>query len=89
MKDNEILDIVKKVLSELNSETNIKNRIDLDTELFRDLNLDSLLFSNLILSMEEAFDVPIENDLLFEADLITVGDLVELIKKAQLAMKGA
>ena len=89
MKDNEILDIVKKVLSELNSETNIKNRIDLDTELFRDLNLDSLLFSNLILSMEEAFDVPIENDLLFEADLITVGDLVELMKKAQLAMKGA
>ena len=86
MNDNEILDIVKKVLTELNSDTNIKNKIDLDTELFRDLNLDSLLFSNLILSMEEAFDVPIENDLLFEADLITVGDLVELIKKAQLAM---
>lgn len=57
-----------------------KDEITKDTTFVDDLGADSLDIFQIIMGIEEAFDIEIEND---EAEkIVTVGDAVEQIKNA-------
>lgn len=57
-----------------------KEEITKDTTFVDDLGADSLDIFQIIMGIEEAFDIEIEND---EAEkIVTVGDAVEQIKNA-------
>ena len=54
--------------------------ITLDTDLISDLGADSLDIFQIVMGIEETFDIEIDND---EAEnIVTVGDAVEQIKGA-------
>ncbi len=72
-----ILSKVKEIISE---QFNVEeDSIHLDTSFRDDLNADSLDLVELIMGLEDEFDLQIEDD---EVDSIkTIGDAVEFIKK--------
>lgn len=69
---------IKEIIADvLNVE---KDEITKDTTFVDDLGADSLDIFQIIMGIEEAFDIEIEND---EAEkIVTVGDAVEQIKNA-------
>lgn len=69
---------LKKIIAEvLNVD---EEEITMDTTFVDDLGADSLDVYQIIMSLEEEFDVEIDNE---EAEkIVTVGDAVEQIKKA-------
>ena len=71
-------DIIKKIIAEvLNVD---ENEITMDSTFIDDLGADSLDVFQIIMGIEEEFDIEIPNE---EAEkIVTVGDAVEQIKKA-------
>lgn len=71
-------DKLKKIIAEvLNVDT---EEITMDTTFVDDLGADSIDVFQIIMGLEQEFDISIEND---EAEgIVTVGDAVEQIKKA-------
>ncbi len=69
---------IKKIIAEVLSIN--ENDITMDTTFVDDLGADSLDIFQIIMGIEEEFDIEIDND---AAEAIsTVGDAVEAIKKA-------
>lgn len=69
---------IKKIIREiLNVE---ESDITLDTKFVDDLGADSLDVFQIIMGIEEEFDIEIENDA--AEKIVTVGDAVEQIKEA-------
>lgn len=72
-----VFDSVKKIIAE---ELNIdENTITLETRLVEDLKADSIDSIQLIMALEEEFDISISDDSV--QDIKTVGDIVDIIKK--------
>ncbi|MGN0431102.1 MAG: acyl carrier protein [Lachnospiraceae bacterium] len=72
-----MLEKLKTVLSE---QVDIRNKdIDLETNLLTDLGLSSMDKVNLIVAVENAFDIEIPEDKL--RNIITVGDVVSIIRE--------
>ncbi len=70
------LEKLVEIISEFTSED--ASQIDADTKFVDDLSIDSLDLVQIIMAIEEEFDIEINNE---EAeDLITVGDAVQAIK---------
>ncbi len=63
----------------LDEELGIDEEISLDTNLRDDLMIDSLATTQLVLSLEEKYDIEIEQDEL--VNLKTVKDCIDLLKK--------
>lgn len=71
-----VFDQVKESLAEIMSCD--ADKIDLDTELVRDLGVDSIDTVELIMAVEETYDITISDK---EAqEMTTVGDVVEYIE---------
>lgn len=73
----DIKEKVKEILFELSGE----EITDLQTELQNDLSLDSLLMVTLLMELEEAFSIELEESDMNPFDLITVQDIVNLAEK--------
>lgn len=73
----DIKEKVKEILFELSGE----EVVDLQTELQNDLSLDSLLMVTLLMELEEAFSVELDESDMNPFDLITVQDVVNLVEK--------
>ena len=65
-----------EVLTELGAES-----ITLASELRDDLGLDSLQMVNLLIALEEIFDIELEETDIDPASLLTVEDVISLAKK--------
>jgi acyl carrier protein len=53
------------------------NAINLETKIFQDLNLDSISTIYLVLSIQEQFNIKLDNENI--KGIVTVGDLVKYI----------
>lgn len=73
----DIKEKVKEILFELSGE----EVVDLQTELQNDLSLDSLLMVTLLMELEEAFSIELDESDMNPFDLITVQDVVNLAEK--------
>lgn len=73
----DIKEKVKEILFELSGE----EVVDLQTELQNDLSLDSLLMVTLLMELEEAFSIELDESDMNPFDLITVQDVVNLVEK--------
>ncbi|MBQ9124978.1 MAG: acyl carrier protein [Acholeplasmatales bacterium] len=71
-----MLEQIKKVLVE--SANVDADKITLEANLKEDLAIDSLDAVELVLDLESAFDIKIEDDEI--AALVTVGDIVKLVE---------
>ncbi len=68
---------VKNVIAKINLDVDIEN-ILLETSFIEDLGADSLTIVELVMAMEEAFEIEIDDT---EAEkLLTVQDVIDLIK---------
>lgn len=68
------LDKLNEIIKE---EMDVTTDVTLETDLRNDLEADSLALMEMVMAIEEEFDVKIEDDKL--GDLVTVGDIVKLI----------
>lgn len=73
----DIKEKVKEILFELSGE----EVEDLQTELQNDLSLDSLLMVTLLMELEEAFSIELDESDMNPFDLLTVQDVVKLAEK--------
>lgn len=72
--------MLEKLRAVLSEQVDIKNKeIDLETNLLNDLGLSSMDKVNLIVAVENAFDIEIPEDKL--RNIITVGDVVSIISE--------
>lgn len=68
---------VKSILSELSNEEIIEN----DSSLQDDLMLDSLAMVMLLINIEEAFNIELDESDMNPLELIVVQDLIDMINK--------
>lgn len=68
---------VKKILSELSGENTIEN----EATLQGDLALDSLLMVTLLVEIEEAFGIELEESDMNPYDLTTSQNVIDMVKK--------
>jgi acyl carrier protein len=73
-----VFDEVKKNLAEIMSKD--EDDITMETDLVNDLGVDSVDSVELIMALEETYDVSISDE--DAAQLKTVGDVVEYVEKA-------
>lgn len=60
---------------------NSENKIGRETDILRDLNIDSLSVMNFIMKIEDEFDISIPLNVL--PDIRTVNDLVAMVDQAK------
>lgn len=68
---------VKEILSKLSGEEAVTN----ESTLQGDLTLDSLLMVTLLVEIEEAFEIELDESDMNPFDLVTAQDVVDLVKK--------
>jgi len=78
VNDVELYERIKALLNEFTPKGASANDISLETRLLEDLNVDSARVVELVLDLEDAFHIRIEDGLI--DSLQTVGDLVSLVK---------
>lgn len=69
---NKLIDILKEVVNNLDY-----SKINLDTKIFDELNLDSISILYMIMSIESLYNVKITNDDV--TSMKTIDDLIEFI----------
>jgi len=74
MTENQILDDVRKVLKD---HLQISSPVELETDLFQDLELDSMKQLTLVVELENQFRICFDEG--EEEGLRTIGDVVEFI----------
>ncbi|MEE6146315.1 phosphopantetheine-binding protein [Bacillus cereus] len=78
MIDEKLLEVIKKHLNEIGA----NDITDFDKDL-KDMGLDSLGSINLLLDIEEAYDIVIPDEYLTDETFSTANTLWELIKKVK------
>ncbi len=77
--DQQILSNVMTIISKHAQNRSALKNVSLETNILRDLQVNSAKFVDIVLDMEDAFSFQINDD---DADKIsTVGDAVHLVKK--------
>jgi acyl carrier protein len=71
-------DIIAEISRVLGPSLNPSIRVTAETNIVRDLGLDSLAVMNFVMSLEDKFDVSIPLDRI--AEIETVGDLADTIR---------
>jgi len=79
MTDNSYDEIIELLCDRLNSLVNANVEITAETNLISELSIDSIKLLNLIMEIEDAFDISIPINAL--ADVQTVHELASLIAK--------
>ena len=72
-----LVEEVKRILSELSGEEKIEN----DSSLQDDLMLDSLAMVTLLINIEEAFNIELDESDMNPLEMIVVQDLIDMINK--------
>lgn len=83
MTDNNYDEIIELLCDRLSSLTNTDTNITAETNLISGLSIDSIKLLNLIMEIEDAFDISIPINAL--ADVQTVHELASLISKIKSA----
>lgn len=74
------MNIEEKVI-EIFEELSGLDDIDLNDNIQKDINLDSLELVTMILQVEDVFEIQLDESDMNPFDLTTVGDVVNLVKK--------
>lgn len=83
MTEQDIYKKVVSIISDYASNRDAIPSISPDTDILKDLEVNSARLVDIVLNFEDQFDIEIEDD---DADhLSTIGDAVNLVKKLQLA----
>jgi acyl carrier protein len=69
--------ILEEIVGAIRSVTDAEGEITLETDILRDLNMDSLAIMDFVMALETRFNVVIPLDRI--AEVRTVGDLVNLL----------
>ena len=83
MTDNNYNEIIELLCDRLSSLTDSEGSITAETNLISELSIDSVKLLNLIMEIEDAFDISIPINAL--ADVQTVHELASLISKIKSA----
>ena len=83
MTDSNYDEIMQLLCDRLSSLTNTNAQISPETNLISQLSIDSIKLLNLIMEVEDAFDISIPINAL--ADVQTVRELVDLVHKVKSA----
>jgi len=83
MTDSNYDEIMQLLCDRLSSLTNSSTQISPETNLISQLSIDSIKLLNLIMEVEDAFDISIPINAL--ADVQTVRELVDLVHKIKSA----
>ncbi|MBS0497334.1 MAG: acyl carrier protein [Gammaproteobacteria bacterium] len=83
MTDSNYDEIMQLLCDRLSSLTNSNTQISPETNLISQLSIDSIKLLNLIMEVEDAFDISIPINAL--ADVQTVRELVDLVHKIKSA----
>lgn len=74
LTENEVLEKVSKIISEITEEERVLN---LDDRLSDDIGLVSIGYVELVVELEEEFDIEFPDTLLTDNNLVTVKDVVD------------
>ena len=58
-----------------------KNSVDIEDRLIEDISLDSLAMVTLLIQLEDAFNIELDESDMNPFDLKTVGDVLNLVRK--------
>lgn len=74
-------DVFQEICKMLEPFNNTEKQIDKETDILRDLDIDSLAVMNFIMKLEDEFDISIPLNML--PDMRTVRDLVVMVDRAK------
>ena len=78
MEDKEILAKLIEIVKPFVREESLLNNVNEDTQFIQDLNINSSRLVDVVLSLEDSFDITIEDEEVEE--LTTVGAVIKLVK---------
>lgn len=78
MTDNEIIQNLKKIVTPYVQDESGLNRFSESTDFINDLKVNSANLVDIVLDVEDEFDIEIDNDSM--EGMLTVGDAKEIIK---------
>ena len=79
MSDKEIFEKLVQIVSESLEDESIKDRVSMDTNIFTDLNMNSIAMIYIAMAIEDTFSIKINNDDV--KNNLTVRDWVNYIKE--------
>lgn len=79
MSDKEIFEKLVQIVSESLEDESIKDRVNMDTNIFTDLNMNSIAMIYIAMAIEDTFSIKINNDDV--KNNLTVRDWVNYIKE--------
>ena len=77
MSEKEIFDKLVEIVSESLEDESVKERVNMDTNIFTDLNMNSIAMIYIAMAIEDTFNIKINNDDV--KNNITVRDWVKYI----------
>lgn len=86
MTDKEILPKLKKIVTPYTQNKAALENFTLKTDLINDLEINSANLVDVILDVEDEFNIEIDNDSM--DGMLTVGDATEIIRKKQVSGDG-
>jgi len=84
MKDQEIIEKLKEVILPYVDDESLLDTVNLNTHLTKDLNINSANIVDIVLDVEEMFDVAIDDDDI--GDMETIGSCVNILKQSKVAV---
>ena len=78
MEDKEILEKLLEIVKPFVREESLLKDVNKDTQFIQDLNINSSRLVDVVLSLEDTFDIAIEDEEV--ENLTTVGTVIELVK---------
>lgn len=79
MSEQEIFEKLVQIVSESLEDESIKDRVNMDTNIFTDLNMNSIAMIYIAMAIEDTFSIKINNDDV--KNNLTVRDWVNYIKE--------
>lgn len=86
MTDQEILPKLKKIVTPYTQNKVALEDFGTDTDLINDLGINSANLVDVVLDVEDEFNIEIDNDSM--DGMLTVGDAISIIRKKQIAGDG-
>ena len=81
MSDQEIFDKLLAIVKEATELSNLDNEITMDTNILKDLNINSMSMLYIAMAIEETFGVKIKNDDLMHN--VTVKDWINYLRASE------
>jgi acyl carrier protein len=81
MTENELIEIIKKIVKPYVQREEGLRDFSKETEFIKDLEINSANLVDVILDVEDEFDIEIDNDSM--EGMLSVGDSIEIVKTKQ------